>query len=147
MNEPYKPRMLICSIFLITWPINSLKQSDTYCISKLTIIGLDNGLSPGRCQAITSTNAGILSTISTNAGLLLIISTNAGIISIWNSGTNFDRNLKLNPNIFIQQNEFENVCCEMATILSWPQCVKTQCNRLSWKVKYRIQNSLWTLEV
>ena len=30
------------------------------CISKLTIIGPDNGLSPGRCQAIIWTNIGIL---------------------------------------------------------------------------------------
>ena len=30
------------------------------CLSKLTIIGSDNGLSPGRHQAITWTNAGIL---------------------------------------------------------------------------------------
>ena len=30
------------------------------CISKLSIIGSDNGLSPGRCKAITWTNAGIL---------------------------------------------------------------------------------------
>ena len=30
------------------------------CISKLTIIGSDNGLSPGRHQAIIWTNAGIL---------------------------------------------------------------------------------------
>ena len=29
-------------------------------VSKLTIIGWDNGLSPGRCQAITWTNAGLL---------------------------------------------------------------------------------------
>ena len=39
------------------------------CVSKLTIIGSDNGLSPGRCQAI----------IWTNAGMLLI----------WTLGTNF----------------------------------------------------------
>ena len=32
------------------------------CISKLTIIAWDNGLSPGQHQAIISTNAGILST-------------------------------------------------------------------------------------
>ena len=31
------------------------------CITKLTIIGSDNGLSPGRRQAIIWTNAGILS--------------------------------------------------------------------------------------
>ena len=30
------------------------------CASKLTIIGPNNGLSPGRCQAIVWTNAGIL---------------------------------------------------------------------------------------
>ena len=30
------------------------------CVSKLTIIGLDNGLSPGRRQAIIWTNAGLL---------------------------------------------------------------------------------------
>ena len=30
------------------------------CVSKLTIIGSDNGLSPGRHQAIIRTNAGIL---------------------------------------------------------------------------------------
>ena len=30
------------------------------CISKLTIIGSDNGLLPGRCQTIVWTNAGIL---------------------------------------------------------------------------------------
>ena len=39
------------------------------CISKLTIIGSDNGLSPGRCHTI--------------------IWTNAGILSIWPLGTNF----------------------------------------------------------
>ena len=32
----------------------------TQCVSKLTIIGSDNGLSPGRRQAIIRTNAGIL---------------------------------------------------------------------------------------
>ena len=31
------------------------------CIGKLTITGSDNGLSPGQCQAIIWTNAGILS--------------------------------------------------------------------------------------
>ena len=29
-------------------------------VGKLTIIGSDNGLLPGRCQAITWTNAGLL---------------------------------------------------------------------------------------
>ena len=40
---------------------NSLRPSDAYiCVGKLTIIGSDNGLSPGRRQAIIWTNAGIL---------------------------------------------------------------------------------------
>ena len=39
--------------------INSLKPSDAY-MCNLTIIGSDNGLSPGRRQAIIWTNAGIL---------------------------------------------------------------------------------------
>ena len=41
------------------------------CVSKLTIIGSDNGLSPGRCQ--------------------VIIWTNAGILLIWTLGTNFSK--------------------------------------------------------
>ena len=32
--------------------------------------------------------------------------------------------LNRNSNIFIQENVFESIVCETATILSWPQCVK-----------------------
>ena len=39
--------------------VNSLGPSDI-CVSKLSIIGSDNGLSPGRRQAIIRNNAGIL---------------------------------------------------------------------------------------
>ena len=44
------------------------------CISKLTIIGSDNGLSPGRRQAIIWTNVGLLSTghLDTNFREILI---------------------------------------------------------------------------
>ena len=43
------------------------------CVSKLTIIGSDNGLSPGRRQAIIWTNAGILliRTLETNFSEIL----------------------------------------------------------------------------
>ena len=43
------------------------------CVSKLTIIGSDNGLSPGRRQAIIRINAGILliRTLGTNFGEIL----------------------------------------------------------------------------
>ena len=54
------------------------------CVGKLTIIGSDNGLSPGRRQAI----------IRTSAGILLIRNKHQ-----WN----FNRN----SNIFIQENAFE----------------------------------------
>ena len=43
------------------------------CVGKLTIIGSDNGLSPGRCQAIIRTNARILliGTLGTNFSVIL----------------------------------------------------------------------------
>ena len=43
------------------------------CVSKLTIIGSDNGLSPGQRQAIIRTNAGILliRTLRTNFSEIL----------------------------------------------------------------------------
>ena len=75
------------------------------CVSKLTIIVSDNGLSPDRSQAI--------------------IWTNAGILLIGPLGTNFSEILNRNSNIFIQENAFENVVCETAAILSWPQCVNS----------------------
>ena len=44
------------------------------CVNKVTIIGSDNGMSPGRCQAITWINVGILSIglIGTNFSEMLI---------------------------------------------------------------------------
>ena len=72
------------------------------CVSKQTIIGSVNGLSPGRCQAI----------IWTNAGILLI-----GLLE-----TNFSEIL-IEMRIFSFKKMGLNVVCEMATILSRPQCV------------------------
>ena len=44
-----------------TWPFFTHWGRVTHiCINKLTIVGSDNGLSPGRRQAIIWTNAGIL---------------------------------------------------------------------------------------
>ena len=72
------------------------------CVSKLTIIGSDNGLSPNRRQAI----------IWTNAGLLLIgpLGTNLSEILI--------------EIVTFSENAFEGVVCETAAILSRPQWVK-----------------------
>ena len=39
--------------------INTLRPNDAICVSNRTIIVSDNGLSPGRRQAIIWTNAGI----------------------------------------------------------------------------------------
>ena len=54
--------------------VNSWGLMTHICISKLTIIGSDNGLSPGRHQAIIWTNAGILSIghLGTNFNEILI---------------------------------------------------------------------------
>ena len=72
------------------------------CVGKLIITGSDNDLSAGRRQA----------NILTNAGALLIgpLVTNFSVNQNWN--------------IFIQENIFENIVCEMASILSRLPCVK-----------------------
>ena len=74
------------------------------CVSKLTIIGSNNGLSPDRRLAI----------IWTNDGMLLI-----GPLR-----NKLQWNLNRNSNIFIQENAFESVVCKTVAILSRPQCVK-----------------------
>ena len=66
---------------------------------KQVSIGWDSGLSPIRRQAI--------------------IWTNAGILFIGPLGTNFSEIFDRNSNIFIQENAFETIVCEMAAILSW----------------------------
>ena len=73
------------------------------CVSKLTTIGSDNGLSPGRRQAI--------------------IWANGGIFLIETLGTHFSEILIEILTFFIQENVFESVVCEIAAILSRPQCV------------------------
>ena len=75
------------------------------CVRKLTIIGSDNGLSPGRRQTI----------IWTNAGMLLVKCTLRNKLK-WN--------LYRNSYIYIQENALENVVCKMVTVLPRPQCVK-----------------------
>ena len=67
------------------------------CISKLTIIISDNGLSPGWCQPI--------------------IWTKAEILFIWPSGRNFCE-------ISIHAFSFKKMHLKKVAILSQPQCVK-----------------------
>ena len=96
------------------------------CVSKLTIIGSDNGLAPVRQQAIIWTNAGILliGPLGTNVSEILIeihafslkkcITLGPHEASVWAKHMHFhSRNAA-----------FENVVWKMAAILSLPQCVK-----------------------
>ena len=69
------------------------------CVSKLTIISSDNGLSPGRRQVI----------IRNNAGILLI-----GPLRTHFSEILIEIHLK---------NHLQNVVCKLAAILARPQCV------------------------
>ena len=72
--------------------IISLRPSNAKCVSKLTVIGLNNGLSP--CQ--------------------VIILTNDGILLIGTLGTNFNEIL-IEIHIFsFKKNAFGNVVCKMA---------------------------------
>ena len=75
------------------------------CVSKLTITGSDNGLSPGRRQAI--------------------IWTNTGILLIWPLGTNFIEILIGIHTFSLTKMHLNVSVCRMATILSRPQCVNT----------------------
>ena len=73
------------------------------CIVKLTIIDSDKGLSPGRHQAI----------IWSNAGILLIGPLGTNLIEILIGIQTFS----------FRKMHFDDVVCEMASILSRPQCV------------------------
>ena len=75
-------------------------------VSKLTIIGSDNGLSPGRRQAI----------IRTSAGKLLI----------WPLGTNFNEIWSEIHTFSFKKMHLKNLFCEMMAILSQPQCVSVE---------------------
>ena len=72
-------------------------------VIKLTIIGPDNGVSPGRRQAI--------------------IWTDAGILLIRTLGTNSNEILSEIQTFSFCKNTSYNVVCEMAAILPRPQCV------------------------
>ena len=93
----------ICILYPLGKELNHWDRVTYICVSKLTAIGSENGLSPGRLQAY----------IWTNTGILLI--GHLGALH-WN----FSRH----SYAFIEENAPENVVCEMATILSRPQCVR-----------------------
>ena len=93
----------ICFVkWTIPWFLTHWGRVTHICVGNLTIIGSDNGLSPGRRQAIICTN-----------------------IINWTLGNKFQWNFSRNYNIFIQEKVFESVVCKMAAILTRPQCVNT----------------------
>ena len=91
------------------------------CASKLTIIGSNNGLSPGRRPGYLNQCWNIVN---------------------WTHGNKVQWNFNWSSYIFIQQNSFENVVWKMAAILSWPQCVK-QFSAREWFILYHF----WDMQV
>ena len=73
------------------------------CVSKVIIIGSDNGLLPGRRQSHYLNQCW-------------------NIVN-WTLRNKLQWNINGNQYIFIQENAFENVVCELTAILSRPQCV------------------------
>ena len=67
-------KSILATIMWISTFITHWGRVTHICISKLIIIGSDNGLSAGQCQAIIWTNAGILSIgpLGTNVSKILI---------------------------------------------------------------------------
>ena len=88
-------------MFDLRLPLTHWGREMHICVGKLTTIGSDNGLSPGRRQAI--------------------IWTNDGILLIGPQGTNFNE-ISIEIHTFLFK-KFVNVFWKMASILSRPQCV------------------------
>ena len=99
LPEPVVTMFKLYGITRSQW-VNSLRPSDAY----ITIIGSDNHLLPGwtvpshylyQCWNIVN----------------------------WAPRNKHQWNVNRNSNIFLKKNAFENYVCEMAAILSQPQCV------------------------
>ena len=85
-------------LYLIHWG-----RVTDICVSKLTIISLNNGLSPARAKPLSEPKLKYFN---------------------WTLGNKLQWNLNWNSYIFIQEIIFENVVWKMTAILSRPQCVK-----------------------
>ena len=91
------------------------------CVSKQTIIGSDNGLSPGRRHAI--------------------IWTNAGILLIWPSRTNFSE-----ISIDIQTFSFKKIHFKMSSGKRWPFCLGLSVFRVTTSITDPCR-PLWTTRI
>ena len=113
--QPIWRRRYHCKMWNLSWivpfswccAINTLRPSDAYIfVGNLATIGSDNGLSPGRHQAITWTNAGIL--------------------LIGPSWTNLSEILNEIPTFSFKKMRLKVSSAKMSAILSRPQCVKVR---------------------
>ena len=86
-------------------------------------IGSDNGLSPGRHQAIIWTNADICQL---------------------EHKIKFQWNFSWNSNIFIHENAFEHVVCEMAAILFRGDFLKLVCLKLVCRQRYPANDAAYS---
>ena len=77
------------------------------CVNDLTTIGSENGVSPGRRLV----------------GAWSALNQCWNIVN-WTPTNKLQWNIDRNSWIYIQENPFENVVCEIASILSRLQCVK-----------------------
>ena len=92
------------------WIINSLRPNDAYiCVSELTIIGSDNGLLPARHQAITWTNASLLSIGLVRTICSEIIFIQEMHLKMWSAGMAaiFSRGDVLTVHVFGQHHFFQ----------------------------------------
>ena len=114
------------------YPLTHWDRVTHICVGNLTSTGSDNGLSPGRRQAIIWTNAGIL--------LIRFL------------GTNFSEILMgIQTFSFKKMHSKINVVWKIAAILSRPQSVNTTaCYKISWSfevasVAYRVadRSGIW----
>ena len=92
---------LVQQLFTIYLQLTHWGRTTHICVSKLTIIASDNGLSPRRRQAIIWNN-----------------------IVNWTIRNKLQWNFNRNSDIFFQENALKNLVCEMVSILSRPQWVK-----------------------
>ena len=102
------------NVFVQLWHLTHWGQVTHICVGNLTIIGPDNGLSPGRRQAIIWTNAGIL------------------LIGLW--GTNFSEIL-----IGIQTFSFKKMHLKMSSAKWRPFCLSLNVLAVNceWGIKAR----------
>ena len=102
INDVLTTYVFVQHHYFSEWIINSMRPNESYiCVSELTIIGSDNGLLPVRHQAVTWTNASLL--------------------SIWLVRT------ICSEIIFIQENAYENVVCRNGGHFFQGRCVNGAC--------------------